>query len=109
MMSKEQMKELEKKAQALTLSKFGSARLRYLKEHRKDTYREYLESGELENHLLELDKEALKQRDLIMKQQMKADGVNETLKDSNYPLYLAKMETIQTDANHQVMQEMIFV
>ena len=80
-----------------------------MKEHRKDTYREYLESGELEEHLLELDKEALKQKDLIVKQQMRADGVDEVLKDSNYPLYLAKMETIQTDASHQVMREMIYV
>jgi len=44
----------EEQHQAEYLTKYGFMRCNYLQDHRPDLYREYLQSGELKSHCLEV-------------------------------------------------------
>lgn len=48
--------------------KYGMLRKTYLKQHRGGTYQTLLMSGKLNQHLLEIDQEANRQIELLMKQ-----------------------------------------
>ena len=51
--------------------KYGMLRKTYLKQHRGGTYQALLMSGKLNQHLMEIDQEANRQIELLMKQFLK--------------------------------------
>lgn len=62
MLNRDHIKEQEEMANSIHLGKFGCMRRDYLKEHRPQLYREYLESGQLVRHLLDTDEEAYERK-----------------------------------------------
>lgn len=59
----------------VTLGKYGRARLRYLKEHKKGFYTELLMIGKLTEHLKEIDSNCEKKVHNIVKDMAKKDNI----------------------------------
>ena len=59
----------------VTLSKYGRARLRYLKEYNKGLYTELLMTGKLTEHLKEIDLNSKQKVHSIIQDMAKKDGI----------------------------------
>lgn len=74
-------------AEKVTLGKYGRARLRYLKEHKKGFYTELLMTEKLTEHLKEIDLNA---------EQKVKNIINNMAKKDNIPVYYdGKMEQLE--------------
>ena len=62
-------------AERVTLSKYGRARLRYLKEYNKGLYTELLMTGKLTEHLKEIDFNSEQKVHSIIQDMAKKDGI----------------------------------
>ena len=63
------------KTEKVTLSKYGRARLRYLKEYNKGLYTELLMTGKLTEHLKEIDLNRKQKVQNIIQDMAKKDGI----------------------------------
>ena len=91
-----------------TYGHFGRMRLKYLKEHRRGTYISLLTSGQLIQHLNEIDREANEMLELLMKQMAQEQGVTEQLKAENQMLWVQRMNNIRQRAEELVMNDLIY-
>ena len=89
------------------LGKYGRMRIRYLKEHRPVLYDNLLLSGELFQHLAEIDKTCEEQLELIMQQMAKQEGVTEALKAADQMEWVRRMNSIRSRAEEIVLQELV--
>ncbi len=62
------------------IGKYGRMRLEYLKKWKKSLYNDLLLSGKLQQHLLDINRDAREEFETIVRQTAKAEGVNEVLK-----------------------------
>ena len=90
-----------------TYGRFGRMRFIYLKEHRRGIYTSLLTSGQLTHHLNEIDQEANKMLDLLIKQMVQAQGITEQLKADNQMAWVGAMNNIRIAAEEIVYQELI--
>ena len=71
-------------------------RLQYLKEHRRATYINLKTSGQLTQHLNEIDREANKMLRLLIEQMAQAQGITEQLKAENQMAWVGAMNNIRS-------------
>jgi len=90
------------------MGRFGLMRKQYLKNHRKILYVNLLTSGELYQHLCEIDQAANEQFELITKQMAKAEGVTEQLKSENQMLWVGRMNNIRNRAEEFIREDLIY-
>ncbi|MBO5620640.1 MAG: TnpV protein [Butyrivibrio sp.] len=90
------------------LTKFGLMRKNYLKENKKPTYTAMLLEGELQEHCLEIQKQAEERMDFLMDQMAKNEGVDEALKASDQMEWVRRMNNIKAMAEENVTREIIF-
>ena len=62
---------------------WGQRHLRYLKEHRRNTYTTLLTSGRLNTYLADIDKQAQERMERLTEQMKRAQGITERLKAEN--------------------------
>ena len=62
------------------IGKYGIMRQEYLKMWKKRLYNDLLLSGKLQQHLLDIDRDAREEFETIVRQTAKAEGVTEELK-----------------------------
>lgn len=79
-----------------TYGRFGRMRLQYLKEHRRATYINLKTSGQLTQHLNEIDREANKMLRLLIEQMALAQGITEQLKAENQMAWVGAMNNIRS-------------
>ena len=91
------------------LGKFGLERERFLEEHKRGRYLDYLTSGTLAEHLIEIDRQAYERKELMMQQMKKARGVNLEMQEKNWWGYYQEVRTIEAEVESTIMEEMIFV
>lgn len=91
-----------------TYGRFGRMRLRYLKERRRVPYINLKTSGQLTQHLNEIDREANKMLRLLIEQMAQAQGTSEQLKEEDQMAWVGAMNNIRSTADEAVMQEIIF-
>ena len=91
-----------------TYGRFGRMRLMYLKEHRRGTYISLLISGQLVHHLNEIDHEANKMLNLLIKQMAQVQGVTEQLKENDQIVWVGAMNSIRNSAEEVVSRVLIF-
>ncbi len=94
--------------EAQPVGKYGRMRKRYLKEHRPVLYTNLLLSGELFQHLEEIDKTCEEHMELLTRQMAKQDGVTEALKASDQMEWVRRMNSIQNRAEEIVLHELIY-
>ncbi len=94
--------------EAQPIGKYGRMRKRYLKEQRPVLYTNLLLSGELFQHLEEIDKACEERMELLTQQMAKQEGVTEALKAADQMEWVRRMNSIQNRAEELVLQELIY-
>ena len=90
------------------LSKYGRARLNYIKTHKRGLYAELLMNETLNKHLVEIDRTATEKINRIIKAMAEQDNTNEQLKETNQLLWVGLMNSYKLSAEEIVYNEIIF-
>lgn len=91
------------------IGKYGRLRLNYLKNFKKGLYTELLIDGSLKQHLLDIDESANKRVQLLIKQFVESENVNEYLKEHHQMEWVQYMNNIKNRAEEIVLNEIIYV
>ena len=94
--------------EAKPIGKYGRMRKRYLKEHRPVLYTNLLLSGELFQHLEEIDKTCEEHMELLTRQMAIREGVTEQLKAANQIEWVRRMNSIQNRVEEIVLSELVY-
>lgn len=94
----------------VTLSKYGRARLRYLKEYNKGLYTELLMTGKLTEHLKEIDLNSKQKVQNIIQDMAKKDGIPVYFDDTKIEQleWVKCMNNYKNIAEEIVNNELIF-
>ncbi len=87
---------------------WGQRRRRYLREHHKILYYNLLTKCKLIDHLADIEEEAQKMYDRLVKQLAEKEGITEQLKADNQMLWVQKMNNIRNRAQEIVNTELIY-
>ena len=90
------------------LSRWGRARLNYLRENKPAIHAHMMTQCQLWPHLLETQETAAAQLDLLTTQMAEAQGVTEELKARDQMSWLGRMNSIRASAEEVVYQEVIY-
>lgn len=88
-----------------TYGRFGRIQLKYLKEHRRVLYINLLTSGELTQHLNEVDRQA---REMLVKQMAQAQGITEQIKSEDQMAWVGAMNNIRNAVEEIVAGKTIY-
>ncbi len=86
---------------------WGHRHLRYLKEHRRNTYTTLLTSGRLNTYLADIDKQAQERMERLTAQMKRAQGITEHLKMEN-TLEWTQRNNIRACAKEIIEKEIIY-
>lgn len=89
------------------IGRFGRMRKKFLKEHQPDTFALMLMENTLTQHLIDIDRQANEQVDLITSQLAKAEGVTESLKVRDQLEWIRRMNSCRARAEEQVIREIV--
>jgi hypothetical protein len=90
------------------LTRWGRARLNYLREHKPLVHMHMMTQCTLWPHLLEIQDTAAARLDLLTTQMAQTQGVTEELKARDQMLWLGRMNNIRHSAEESVRQELIY-
>ena len=91
-----------------TIGRYGRMRKAYLEEHRPGLYERLLFSGKLYDHLAETDQVCRDRMERMIAQMAEAEGINEKLKASDQLGWISQMNSIRSQAEEIVLQEIIY-
>ena len=89
------------------IGRFGRMRKKFLKEHQPDTFALMLMENTLTQHLIDIDRQATEQIELITFQLARAEGVTEELKASDQLGWIRAMNSCRARAEEQVLREIV--
>ena len=92
----------------ITLGKYAYLRKKYLKQHRKLLYINLLTSGNLTEHLWDIEQTALERLEIITKSMAVNEGVTEELKANDPMKWTGLMNSIRSAAEEAIMTELIY-
>ena len=90
------------------LEKYSALRLQFLKEHRRGEYTYLLIENKLQSHLLEVQKNAKKEYEMLMKELKIKENITEELKVNNQLEWVQKMNNIKNRAEEIAYNEIIY-
>ena len=88
-----------------TYGRFGRIQLKYLKEHRRVLYINLLTSGELTQHLNEVDRQA---REMLVKQMAQEQGITEQMNAEDQMAWVGAMNNIRNAVEEIVAGKTIY-
>ena len=88
---------------------WGQRHLRYICEHKKALYTSLLTSGKLQSYLADVEEQAQRLFDRLMKQRAELEGITETLKARNQMEWVRRMNALRSAVTETVNAEVIFV
>jgi len=91
------------------IGKYGRMRLNYLKTHRPLLFTQLLLSGNLMDHLHEIDSTCHARLELLIPQMKEAEGVTEALKMNDQMEWVRRMNSIHHQIEEMLLTELIFV
>ena len=91
-----------------TVGHYGRMRKAYLEEYRPGLYERLLLSGKLYDHLAETDQVCRDRMERMITQMAEAEGINEKLKASDQLGWISQMNSIRSQAEEIVLQEIIY-
>ncbi len=92
---------------ARDIDKYGRMRLTYLKQHRRKLYRELVDTGKLQAHLLDINDTANEWLDRMML--AKAAGVTEELKARDQMAWVGLMNCCKAQVEEITFAELIMI
>ena len=92
---------------ARDIDKYGRMRLTYLKQHQRKLYRELVDTGKLQAHLLDINDTANEWLDRMML--AKAAGVTEELKARDQMAWVGLMNCCKAQVEEVIFTELIMI
>lgn len=92
---------------ARDIDKYGRMRLTYLKQHQRKLYRELVDTGKLQAHLLDINDTANEWLDRMML--AKAAGVTEELKARDQMAWVGLMNCCKAQVEEVIFAELIMI
>ncbi len=87
---------------------WGERRRSYLKKHKDSIYTGLLLSGELNEHLAEVDRTASEMVDRLIAEMAKREDITEALKASDQMAWVGAMNNIRNRAEEIVLREVVY-
>lgn len=97
------------KQEKIVLNKFGRMRLKYLKEYRKADYTIMIINGTLNTHLKEIQETAQTRVEQIINQLKEKSDLTEDMKNTDVLYWVGTMNSIKSQAEEIVFNELIYV
>lgn len=91
------------------VGRFGMMYHDYLRTHKKVTYSGLMLSGELKEHIEDIDRQAEEMFSKLVDQMKQAEGVTEQLKAADQMEWVCRMNSIRNRAEEIVKSEVVFV
>ena len=91
-----------------SIGHYGRMRKAYLEEHRPGLYTRLILTGKLYDHLAETDQVCRDRMKRMIAQLAEAEGINEQLKVSDQLGWISRMNSIRSQAEEIVLQEIIY-
>ncbi|MCK9479969.1 MAG: TnpV protein [Firmicutes bacterium] len=88
-----------------TIGKYGMMRRTYIKQHRPGLYSSLMITGKLTDHLLEIDRMAKEQLELIIKQMIDKESLPD--KSTQQMAWVQAMNNIRHSAEEIVLTELV--
>ena len=92
-----------------TIGIWGQRHARYLKQHHRVIYYNYLTSGKLNAYLADINKQAEEMFSRLVKDMADKQGVTENLKATDQMAWVGKMNAIRNIATEIIMADIIFI
>ena len=89
------------------IGKYGHLRLEYLKKYKKADYTIMLLEGTLRKHIIDTDKQAKERLELLMKQMLEKNPIDENLKDTDTLKWIGFMNNYKHSAEEIIYSELI--
>ena len=87
---------------------WGQRHLRYLKNHRKVLYADLLTSGNLNNYLADIDRQAEEMFERLTRQMAASENITERMKAIDQTEWVRKMNNIRNRATEIVNNDLIY-
>ena len=91
------------------IGKYGHLRLRYLKEQKKAEYSIMLLDGTLKKHIVDIDIQAKEMLEILMKQMLDKNPIDENLKDTAPLKWTGLMNNYKHSAEDIIFKELIYI
>ena len=91
------------------IGKYGHLRLEYLKNHKKAEYTIMLMDGTLRKHIINTDKISNKRFDILMKQMLDKNPIDENLKDTDPLKWIGLMNNYKYSTEEIIFKELIYI
>ena len=89
------------------IGKYGRLRLEYLKKYKKADYTIMLLEGTLRKHIIDNDKQAKEKFEILMKQMLDKNPIDENLKDTDPLKWVGLMNNYKYSAEEIMYSELI--
>lgn len=90
------------------IGRWGRMRLKYLKEHCPIVFSQLLLSGKLQEHLADVDEQAVARETLLIEQMKLTEGVTEEMKERDQMEWVRRMNSIAVRVRECIMAELIY-
>ena len=90
------------------IGKYGHLRLEYLKNHKKADYTIMLMDGTLRKHIVETDKQAKRRFEILMKQMLEKNPIDENLKNTDLLKWTGLINNYKHLAEEKIYLELIY-
>lgn len=91
------------------IGRWGRMHRDYLKEYRPVVFNQLVLSGNLWTYLADINEQAQRRMEVLVKQMMASEGVTEELKDKNQMEWVRRMNSIQNGAEEIVLGESVYL
>ena len=90
------------------IGKYGHLRLEFLKNHKKAEYIIMLLDGTLRKHIVDTDIQAKEELEILMKQMLETNPIDENLKDTDPLKWTGLMNNYKHSAEEIIYSELIY-
>ena len=91
------------------IGKYGHLRLEYIKQHKKAEYIIMFMNKTLRKHIVETDKQAKRKFEILMKQMLGKNPIDEELKNTNSLEWTGLMNNYKYSAEEIILKQLIYI
>ena len=91
------------------IGKYGHLRLDYLKNHKKAEYTIMFMEKSLRKHIVETDKQAKEKFEILMKQMLERNHIDENLKNTDLLKWVGLMNNYKNSVEEIIFKEFIYI
>ncbi|MBQ3199453.1 MAG: TnpV protein [Firmicutes bacterium] len=100
--------DLKLEPESRSIGRWGRMHRDYLKEYRPVVFNQLMLSGNLWAYLADINEQAQRRMEVLVKQMMISEGVTEELKEANQMEWVRRLNSIQNSAEEVIQNQLIF-